>query len=64
MITAPLIMTEFSWVEIQKVWDRWQTFNSGMIALLAAVLAINAAQYTEDAKRYRELIAAKSLLPL
>ncbi|WP_429033163.1 hypothetical protein [Aeromonas veronii] len=64
MITAPLIMTDFSWLEIQKVWDRWQTFNSGMIALLAAVLAIYAAQYSENAKRYRELIAAKSLLPL
>ncbi|MGL5469823.1 MAG: hypothetical protein ACRDCT_16820 [Shewanella sp.] len=64
MITAPLIMTDFSWFEIQKVWDRWQTFNSGMIALLAAVLAIYAAQYTENSKRYRELIAAKSLLPL
>lgn len=64
MIIYPFIMTDFSWVEIQKIWDRWQTFNSGMIALLAASLAIYAAQYTENAKRYRELIAAKSLLPL
>lgn len=64
MISAPLIMTDFSWVEIQKVWDRWQTLNSGMIALLAAILAIYAAQYTENAKRKRELMAAKALLPL
>lgn len=64
MITVPLITTEFSWIEIQKIWDRWQTLNSGMIALLAAILAIYATQYTENAKRNRELIAAKSLLPL
>lgn len=64
MVIIPTIDTGLNWSEIQKVWDRWQTLNSGMIALLAAMLAIYAAQHTENARRQRELIAARALLPL
>jgi len=64
MIAYPAFSSSFNWIEIQRVWDRWQTLNSGMIALLAAILAIYAAQYIENKKRERSLIAEKSLLPL
>lgn len=64
MIVYPILSTYFDWLEIQNIWDRWQTLNSGMIALVAAMIAIYAAQYTENARRQRELIAARALLPL
>ncbi|MCF5764197.1 hypothetical protein K3H47_09605 [Aeromonas veronii] len=64
MVIIPAIATNLNWLEIQEIWDRWQTLNSGMIALLAAMLAIYAAQHTENARRQRELIAARALLPL
>lgn len=64
MVIIPAIVTNLNWSEIQNIWDRWQTLNSGMIALLAAMLAIYAAQHTENARRQRELIAARALLPL
>ncbi|WP_204509404.1 hypothetical protein, partial [Aeromonas caviae] len=64
MIAYPVFSSNFNWVETQRVWDRWQTLNSGMIALLAAMLAIYATQYIENKKRERSLIAEKSLLPL
>ncbi len=64
MICLPIISTKLNWIEIQDIWDRWQTLNSGMIALLAAMFAIYTTQYIENARRKRELIAAKALLPL
>ncbi|MBS4696165.1 hypothetical protein J4G65_11875 [Aeromonas allosaccharophila] len=64
MVCAPIISTKLNWIEIQTIWDRWQTLNSGMIALLAAMFAIYATQYIENTRRKRELIAAKALLPL
>ncbi|HIF9119218.1 TPA: hypothetical protein ACX6O9_003894 [Photobacterium damselae] len=53
-----------------STWDRWQTFNAGMIALLAAVIATYIAVYQDEqankrfmAQRKRDFIAAKAFLP-
>lgn len=45
------------------MWNTWQTLNAAMIALLASIIALAAAMYSEHQKRERELLAAKALLP-
>lgn len=51
------------WFHVQKVWDRWQTFNVGVIALFSSVLALETTIYAENQQRKRNFQAAKAFLP-
>jgi hypothetical protein len=51
------------WLNVQKVWDRWQTFNVGVIALFSSVLALESTIYNENKQRQRNFQAAKAFLP-
>lgn len=51
------------WFHVQKVWDRWQTFNVGVIALFSSVLALETTIYNENKQRKRNFQAAKAFLP-
>lgn len=52
-----------TWQEVQQVWDRWQTFNSSMIALLASAIAIYSTIYKDRAEKKRNFIAERAYLP-
>lgn len=54
---------EHTWREVQTVWDRWQTFNSSMIALLASAIAIYSTIYKDRAEKKRNFIAERAYLP-
>jgi len=61
-IIAPVV-EHHDWVEIQIVWDRWQSVNMGMLALSASVIAFAAAQYHEHQMTTRKMHAARAFLP-
>lgn len=51
------------WIYVQDVWNNWQTFNVGVIALFSSVLAIETTIYSENKQRQRNFQAAKAFLP-
>ncbi|WP_324041612.1 hypothetical protein [Aeromonas caviae] len=63
MVAYPFYISGLDWSYVQGVWNTWQTLNAAMIALLASIIALAAAMYSEHQKRERELLAAKALLP-
>lgn len=63
MFIYPWCLYNGDWKEIQNVLDRWQTFNTGMIALLASIIAILAAKYQYNHDRKNNFRAIKSKLP-
>ena len=52
-----------TWQEVQKVWDRWQTLNAAVIALLASLIAFKATTYQYHQERENNFRAAKAKLP-
>lgn len=48
---------------VQQVWDRWQAWNTGVIALLSALTALAVTRLRDDRERERAFVAAKALLP-
>lgn len=52
-----------TWQEVQEVWDRWQTVNAAVIALLASLIAFKATTYQYHRERENNYRAAKSKLP-
>lgn len=63
MVLAPISQVECDWVCIQEIWDRWQTLNAAMIALLASAGAIYITQYNERRNTERRFLASRVLLP-
>lgn len=63
MVAYPFYISGLDWNYVQGVWNTWQTLNAAMVALLASIIALAAAIYSENQKRERELLAAKALLP-
>lgn len=51
------------WKNTHAVWLEWQSFNVGVLAFSASVIAFNISRYHADQQRKRELIAARSFLP-
>lgn len=51
------------WIYIQEVWDRWQTFNVGVLAFISSVIAFNIAKYNANKQRERQFIAARAFMP-
>jgi hypothetical protein len=63
MIIAPWFANKSNWQYVQDVWDRWQTLNTGMLAFIASVIALNISTYHENKQRQRRFVAAKAFLP-
>jgi hypothetical protein len=59
----PWISGRGDWIYVQSIWDRWQTFNAGTLALIASAIAIKVARYREVKQRERKFIAARAFLP-
>lgn len=54
MFIDPLIV-RCDWVYLQSVWDRWQSFNVGILALISSVLVSKATKYHSEQVRERQL---------
>jgi len=64
MLIEPWFASQpWSWIYVQEVWDRWQTFNAAVIAFVSSLVAFNISRYNENKKREREFVAVKALLP-
>lgn len=63
MVIEPLVQYSFSWSEILATWDKWQTYNSAMIALASALIAIYFTAKQSEEIRLRKLKAANTVLP-
>lgn len=61
MVVIPI--SKGDWNYIQEVWDRWQTFNAGMLAFIAAVITFNIASFNSEQLRSRKFKVAKAALP-
>jgi hypothetical protein len=51
------------WKNTHAVWLEWQSFNVGVLAFAASVIAFNISKYHTDQQRKRVLVAARSFLP-
>lgn len=64
MLLKPwLVPNVDSWIYVQEVWSRWQTFNASVVAFISSLIAFNISRYNERKQREREFVAAKALLP-
>lgn len=63
MFVHPWLAAGGSWVHVQNVWDRWQTFNAAALAFAASVTALQIARYKEEKQGARDFRAAKAFLP-
>jgi len=63
MIIAPWVAAKGDWVYVQSVWDRWQSLNVGMLALISSIVAFNISRFNEHKQRERNFIAARAFLP-
>lgn len=55
--------TKGGWNYTQEVWRSWQSLNTGVLAFLASVAALNIARLSEVRQRQRDFVAAKAFLP-
>lgn len=51
------------WESVQRVWDRWQTLNAGVLAFSAAVVGFSISKYKVEQDRINELSAVRVYLP-
>lgn len=63
MIIFPFFAGWGNWDYVQKVWDRWQTINTGFLALISSIIAFNISKFSENQQRQRQFLAARSFLP-
>lgn len=52
-----------SWEYVQRVWDRWQTLNAGLLAFLASIVALRVSRLAEHRAEERNFRAARAMLP-
>jgi hypothetical protein len=63
MFVIPAIRTELDWIELQKVWDRWQSLNVGVLAFSASYVALQIARVDIAEKNRRDFVAARAFMP-
>ena len=63
MIVVPLFNGGGDWGYVQDIWDRWQSLNVGMLALVSSFIALNISRYNADKQRERDFLASKAFLP-
>lgn len=65
MIIYPeYLAEEASWDHVQAVWDRWQTLNAAILAVIASFVALNITKYREAKLKEWRFTAARASLPL
>ncbi len=62
MFLWPLIAKP-EWEYLQNVWDRWQSLNVGVLALISSIIVFKATKYHSEQARERQFIATRALLP-
>lgn len=63
MFVIPAVRHLGDWVALQRVWDRWQSLNVGVLAFVASYLALQIARVNIADRNRREFIAARAFLP-
>jgi hypothetical protein len=61
MVAMPFYLGD--WQYVQSVWDRWQGFNVGMIALTSSVIALYITRYRTEQEKKQNFIAARAFFP-
>ncbi len=61
MFVVPSIIGD--WTYVQNVWNRWQSFNVGMLAFTSSLIAFSISKYNSEQQRKREFIASRAFLP-
>lgn len=61
MVVDPLLVG--GWHRLHKVWFDWQTFNSAMIALFAALIGVGITVYLNRSQSRAQFIVARAQLP-
>jgi len=61
MYIQPIFLKGF--VGAFGVWDRWQSLNVGVLALISSMVFFHTTKYKEDKQRQRSFIAARASLP-
>lgn len=57
------IIAKPEWEYLQSVWDRWQSLNVGVLALISSVVVFKSTKYHSEQTRERQYKAARSMLP-
>lgn len=63
MFIYPWFNGNGTWKEVQLVWDRWQSLNTGALAFIASLIAFNISGFNESRQRERDFVAARAFLP-
>lgn len=70
MVIYPFYSKGGDWAEVQKVWHSWQSFNAGVIAFIASIMALIVTGYHATAQsraaeeqKQREFLASRAFLP-
>lgn len=63
MFVYPWFASDWNWALVENVWDRWQSFNVGMLAFVSSITAFNIGRYNAEKQREREFMASKAFLP-
>lgn len=63
MFVYPWHESAWNWQSVQDTWDRWQSLNVAMLALLSSVIALNISRFNAEHQRQRDFTAAKAYLP-
>ncbi len=63
MVIWPWIEAGGDWHQVQRVWNRWQGFNVGMLALISSLIFFSVSRSDEKHKRARAFNAYKALMP-
>lgn len=53
----------WSWEYVQRVWDRWQTLNAGLLAFLASIVALRVTRSADLRAEDRNRRASTAMLP-
>ncbi|KZY79200.1 hypothetical protein A3742_14835, partial [Oleiphilus sp. HI0071] len=52
-----------SWSHVQRVWERWQSLNVGVLAFFSSIVIYWAATYSSNKQRQRNFEANRAFLP-
>lgn len=62
MYIAPFIISDFDWIYVQEVWDRWQAIIVGALATITSYFIYEITKTNEKERRRKSLKAARSNL--
>jgi len=63
MFVYPWLDKGWDWNLVQNVWERWQSLNVGMLALVSSITVFNIARFNANKQRERDFQATKAFLP-